>query len=220
MRLLCTLSLLLWLSACAPAPDTSGLSAEQHRQQAQKLLEVRDFPAAIEELRLALVGNPNIEDALLYADLLESTGAFKKARRSYKKAARYPASEAQKRTLIYRRALLEATKFDNLKTAGKLAKSLPASDSRFFDLESIQYFKQGQYKQALQKSQQALVKAQNNEEKGWAYFHMAQIYYELRIKRDTFRALFQAINNGRGYHLVTGITDYWEARRHIPFPGE
>ncbi len=157
---------------------------------------------AIEEMRQALKGNPNIEDTLLYADLFESQGDYKNARKAYKKAFKYPADAAQKLTLNYRLALLEAADFNDLKTAGKLGEVLPPADSRHFDLQSVLLLKQGEYQQALAESQRALAKAQNNEEKGWAYFHMAQIYYALRVERDTFRALFEATNNGRGYGLV------------------
>lgn len=220
MRLLCLLILTLCLPACAPTTARRDVTPAQHRQWAQELLSIHDRKGAIEELRQALDGNPNIGDALLYADLLESQGDYKGARKAYKQAFRYPADRAQSLTLNYRLALLEATDFDNLKAAAKLGEALPPVDSRHFDLQSLLLFKKGQYQQALTESQRALTMAQNNEEKGWAYFHMAQIYYELRIERDTFGSLFQAVNSARGYGLVARITDYWEARRHAPFPTE
>ncbi len=219
MRLVCTLILLLWLAACAPAPKPDGIPASQHRQQAQALLEAHKLPAAILEMQQVLASQPTFADTLLYADLLEATGAFKDARRAYKRAARYPTSADQKLTLTYRQALLEAVEFDNLGKAARMMRALPKTDSRFFDLKSILLFKRGQYKQALKESRQALTHARNNEQRGWAYFHIAQIYYELQEKRDTFSALFQAINNGRGHSLVRQITDYWEARRHNPTSG-
>lgn len=218
MRLLCVLILLIWLPACAPTTVRNDVSASQHRQWAKELLSIRDIDGAIEEMRQSLADNPNIKDAMLYADLLESRGEYKKARSTYKKATKYPADSTQKLALTYRLALLEVTDFNNLKTAIKLAATLPPVDSRHFDLKSVILFKQEQYKQALEESQRALARAENNEEKGWAYFHMAQIYYKLRLERDTFGSLFKAVNNGRGYSLVARITDYWEDRRHVPFP--
>jgi tetratricopeptide (TPR) repeat protein len=220
MRLFCSLTMILFLSACAPTSSRKDVTPAQHRQWVNELLSIRDMPGAIEEMRQAMAGNPNIEDALLYADLFESQGDFKNARKVYRKAFSYPADDAQKQALIYRLAILEATDFDNSSTAGKLAKDLPPVDSRYFDIQSLLLFKQGDYKMALEESQRALSKAKNNEEKGWAYFHMAQIYYELRMKRETFRSLFEATNNGRGYGLVDRITDFWEAKRHEPFPEE
>lgn len=218
MRLLGFLILTLSLFACTPAAKQDKISATQHRQWADELLSIRDFDGAIEEMRLALAGNPNIGDALLYADLLESKGHYKKARQAYKKARRYPADAQQTLTLNYRQAILELVFFDNTSVAKKLHASLPPVDSRQFDLKSVLLLKSGQLKQALEESQRALAKAKDNEEKGWAYFHMAQIYYELRIERDTFGSLFHAVNNGRGHSLVAQITDYWEERRHVPFP--
>ncbi len=217
MRLLCILILSLWLSACATTAQRNAIST-QHRQAAQKLLASHNTIDAIEQMRLVMSGNPNIEDALLYADLLESRNDYKGALKIYKKAYKYSADEAPKQTLTYRLALLEATDFDNLKAAKKLAEHLLPLDSRYLDLQSLLLFKQGEFKQALEKSQHALSSAQNSEEKGWAYFHMSQIYYELRIERDTFRSLFEATNNGRGHSLVARITEYWESKRHEPFP--
>jgi tetratricopeptide (TPR) repeat protein len=218
MRLLCILILALYIPACAPSNTRSYGPPAQHRQWAQELLLIHDRKGAIVELQLSLKGNPNVADALLYADLLESQGDYKQARKAYKKAFKYPAEENQKQSLNYRLALLEATDLDNLNTASKLAKTLPPVDSRYFDLQSVLLLKQKVYKRALEESQRALTKAQNNEEKGWAYFHMAQIYYELRNEQETFRSLFEATNNGRGYSLVARITEYWESKRHDPFP--
>lgn len=217
MRLLCIFILSLLLPACATTAQRNAISAE-HRQAAQKLVAKHDTKGAIEEFRLAMNGNPTIEDALLYADLLEARSDYKGALKIYKKAYKYSADVAQQQTLNYRLALLEATDFDNLKTAKELAGRLPPTDSRYFDLQSLLRFKEGEFKQALEESQRALSSAQNNEERGWAYYHMAQIYYELRIERDTFRSLFEATNNGRGHSLVARITDYWESKRHEPFP--
>lgn len=216
MRLLCVLILILLLPACATTTAQIN-SAAQHRQKAQESLSSNDKQGAIAELGLALHDNPNIGDALLYADLLESQKDYIKARKIYKKAFRYPADAQQKATLNYRLALLEAGDFDNLKVARKLASALP-DGSRLLDLQSVMSFKQGDYRQALNESQSALTRARDNEEKGWAYFHMALIYYALRIEQDTFRALFEATNNGRGYALVARITEYWEAKRHETFP--
>ncbi len=217
MRLFCILILSLWLSACATTAQKNDIST-QHRQVAQKLLAGHDTIDATEQMRLVMSGNPNIEDALLYADLLESQNNYNGALKIYKKAYKYSADKAQKQALTYRLALLEATNFDNLKAAKKLAELLSPLDSRYLDLQSLLLFKQGEFKQALEMSQRALSTAQNSEEKGWAYFHMSQIYYELRLERDTFRSLFEATNNGRGHSLVARITDYWESKRHEPFP--
>ncbi|MCF6178662.1 MAG: hypothetical protein L3J63_04625 [Geopsychrobacter sp.] len=217
MRLFSLMILLFWLSACAPAINTD-VTPVQHRQWVNELLSINDIPGALNEMRQALAGNPNIDDALLYADLLESQDKFKQARKAYKKALKYPADSQQKRSLYYRLALLEAADFNNLNKAEKLSLRLPPVDSRLFDLKSIIYFKKGEYKKALIESHKALAKATNNEEKGWTYFHMAQIYYELRIERETFGSLFNSINNGRSHSLVKRVTQYWEARRHIPFP--
>ncbi len=218
MRFFSILILLLTLTACVPQTQKSDVSPAQHRQWAAELLTIRDFVGATEEMRLALAGNPNIDDALLYADLLEKNGDYKLARAVYETAAKYPADSAQRNTLNYRWAVLEITRFDNLKTATKLADTLPPVDSRFFDLKSLFLMKRGAYKEALEESQRAVARATNNEEKGWAYFHMAQIYYELRVERDTFGSLFNAVNNARGHSLVEQITVYWEERRHVPFP--
>lgn len=218
MRLTGFVLLILILSACTPGSYQDRISPAQHRQWANELLTIRDFDGAIEEMRLALAGNPNIADALLYADLLEAKGNYKKARKAYKKAQRYPADKNQKQALAYRLGLLETTHFDNLDAGEKRLADLPPVDSRQFDLKSVLLLKKGQLKQALEESQRALAKAENNEQKGWAYFHMAQIYYELRVERDTFGSLFRAINNGRGYSLVAHITEYWDARRLVPFP--
>jgi len=220
MRLFCILILIptLLLPACTPSTVRKDVSPAQHRQWANELISIHDITGAIGEMEQAVKGNPNIADALLYADLLESQGDYKVARKVYKKAYRYPTDDVQKQALNYRFALLEATDFDNLKTARKLAEALPPVDSRYFDLQAVLRFKQSEYKQALEEVQRALAKAKDNEERGWAYYHMAQIYYELRIEKDTFRSLFEATNNGRGHSLVARITNYWEAKRHIPFP--
>jgi tetratricopeptide (TPR) repeat protein len=216
MRLFCILILLL--TACTPGPKSNEISPAQHRQWAVELLAIHDYPGALKELRLTLAGNPNIDDALLYADLLEAQGEAETALRVYKKAVGYPADEPQKQALSYRLALLQATQLENLKAAENLLSGLPPVDSRFFDLKSVLLLRQGQLKAALAESQRALSQATNNEEKGWAYFHLAQIYFELRNERETFGALFNAVNNGRGYSLVAQITDYWENLRRIPFP--
>lgn len=218
MRPLFLLVLALWLSACTMTNGKPAASPLQHRQWAQELIQIRDFKGAIGEMKQAMAGNPNIDDALLYADLLESQKQYKEARRVYRKAFKYPADTAKQQTLNYRLAVLEATDFDDVNSAERLGESLPPVDSRYFDIRSLLQLKKGDYKQALIESQRALKEAQNIEQKGWAYFHMAQIYYALRRERDTFGALFKAINNGRGYALVARITDYWEAKRHEPFP--
>jgi tetratricopeptide (TPR) repeat protein len=218
MRLLCILIPTLWLAACVPTTARMDISPAQHRQTARELIAANNLQGAAKEMLQALKAEPNITDALLYADLLEALKDYKGARKTYKKSFRYPAEAAQKQELNYRLALLEATDFDNLKSAEKRVETLPADDSRRLDLQSFLLFKRGEYKQALAESQRALAGARNNEEKAWAYYHMAQIYYELRIEGDTFSSLFQAVNNGRGYSLVARITEYWEERRHQPFP--
>jgi len=216
MRLFCILILLF--SACAPVNTDPDVTPAQHRQWATELLSIHDISGAILEMKQSMAGNPNINDALLYADLFESQGDYKAARSVYKKAFKYPADDLQKQALSYRFALLEASEFDHFSAAEKLIQSLPPIDSRLFDLKSVILLKQGQFKQALEESQRALSQAANNEEKGWVYFHMAQIYFELRVERDTFRSLFLAVNNGRGHGLVSRITNYWEDLRHSPFP--
>ncbi|WP_020675581.1 hypothetical protein [Geopsychrobacter electrodiphilus] len=216
MRLFCILILLL--PACAPATNSTTITPAQHRLRATAMISVQDIPGALKEMQQAITGNPNVDDALLYGDLLESTGKYKEARRVYKKAFTYPSDNSQKQTLSYHLALLEAVNFDNLKTAENLAQTLPTADSRLFDLKSVILLKQGQFKPALNESQRALSQAKNNEEKGWANFHMAQIYFKLRLERETFRALFEAVNYGRGHSLVARITNYWEDRRNAPFP--
>ena len=218
MRLIYILALTLLLPACVSTTARKDVPPAQHRQWAQELLSIHDKKGAIDELKMALSGNPNIEDALLYGDLLESQKEYKRARKAYKNAYKYPADDAQKLTLNYRLALLEAGDFDNFRITRKLIETLPPVDSRRFDLQSVLFFKQGDYKSALESSQRALARAQDNEEQGWAHFHMAQIYYELRIERDTFGSLFKAVNTARGHSLVARITEYWEDRRHVPFP--
>jgi tetratricopeptide (TPR) repeat protein len=218
MRLFCIIILLLCLPACAPTTAQKDVDPAQQRQLAQELLSKRDMKGATEAMRLVLDSNPNIADALLYADLAESLGDYKSARRAYQRASDYAADEAQKQTLSYRLALLEAADFNNLKAATRLAGQLPADDSRYLDLQSALLYKQGLFDQALDESKRALLKAKTKEEKGWAYFHMSLIYYELRVERDTFRALFEATNNGRGHSLVSRITEFWESKRHEPFP--
>lgn len=218
MRFFCVLALFLLSTSCTPTSLKDDVSPIQHRQWAKELLSINDLKGATEEMRLSLAGNPNIEDALLYADLLDTQGEFKKSRSVYKNAFKLPADSAQKNDLVHRLALLEVTEFDNIKAAAKLAESLPPVDTRLFDLRSVILFQQKQYKQALEESLRALAKAVSKEEKAWAYFHMAQIYYELRVERDTFASLFEAVNHGRGYGLVKRITDYWESIRHDPFP--
>ena len=113
MRLLYILILTLCIPACAPSAARKDVPPAQHRQWAQELLSIHDMKGAIEEMRLSLKGDPNIQDALLYADLLESQGDYKGARKTYKRAFRYPADETQKQTLSYRLALLEAVDFNN-----------------------------------------------------------------------------------------------------------
>lgn len=218
MRLICLLVLPLLLAACAPSTVRKDVTPAQHRQRAQELLTIHDRKGAIDEMAQALSGNPNIEDALLYADLLESQKEYKRARKVYKKASQYQADAAQTLSLNYRLALLEAGDFDNVKAARQLIKTLPPVDSRRLDLQAVLLLKQGAYKSALKESQRALQRAQNSEEQGWAYYHMAQSYYELRSERDTFGSLFKAVNSARGYSLVSRITEYWEERRHFPFP--
>jgi tetratricopeptide (TPR) repeat protein len=218
MRLLGLLILIFTLSACAPATQQSKGTPAQHRQWATELLSINDLEGAIPELRLAVAGNPNLADALLLADVLEAEEQFKGARKVYKNAAGYPADSQQKVDLNYRLGLLEASFLDNLSSAEKLLAQLPSEDSRTQDLQAVVLLKQGQLQEALEACRRALTKATNNEEKGWAYYHMAQIYYELRVKSDTFGSLFQAVNHGRGYSLVAQITKYWEERRHISFP--
>ena len=210
--------LLLCSTACTPVPSKNNASAAQHRQWASELLSIRDLKGATEEMRLALAGNPNIEDALLYADLLESQKRYKDARNVYRKAGSYPADNTQKEALAYRLAIVEATDLDNLREADKLREVLPPVDSRYFDLQALLLLKRGDFKEALEAGEKALVVAANNEQKGWAYYHLARIYYELRVERDTFGSLFKAINNTRGHGLMARITEYWESIRHSPFP--
>jgi len=217
MRQLCLILVLLSLFACAPKGPQ--VSPQQHRQWAMELIKVRDFEQAIKELGLALEGQPDMADGLLYADLLEGQGDIAKARRALSKALKYPTTDSALADEVgYRLALLELSDFDSPGAARKLLEKLPPLDSRRYDLKAMLLFSEQKYKDALTEAQRGLTLAQNNEIKGWLHFHLAQIYYELRIERETFGSLFKAINNGRGHALVQRITKYWEDRRHEPFP--
>lgn len=218
MRLLGILILISTLFACAPASQQSSGTPAQHRQWANELLSIHDMEGAAEELRLALAGNPNATDALLYADVLESMERYKEARKVYRKASRYPADPQQKIALDYRLGLLEVSFLNNLSVGERLLAKLPPEGNQWHDLQTVLLLKKGQLQEALMESRRALAKAGNNEEKGWVYYHMAQVYYELRIKGETFGSLYQAVNHGRGYSLVAQITKYWEERRHVSFP--
>lgn len=214
---LCIAFLLLSLFACAPAGPQ--VPPQQHRQWAMELLKVRDFEQAIKELELSLEGQPDMADGLLYADLLEGQGRYPEARRALRKALKYPATDSTLAYEVgYRLALLDLNNFDSRRQAQSQMKTLPPLDSRRYDLKAMLLFAEQRYKEALVEAQRGLSLAQNNEAKGWLYFHLAQIYYELRIERETFGSLFKAVNNGRGHALVNRITAYWEDRRHEPFP--
>jgi tetratricopeptide (TPR) repeat protein len=184
-----------------------------------ELLKVRDFEQAIKELELALEGQPDMADGLLYADLLEGQGQYSAARRALRKAIKYPTTDTTLAYEVgYRLALLDLSNFDSRSQARSQIEILPPLDSRRYDLKAMLLFAEKRYKEALVEAQRGLSLAQNNEARGWLYFHLAQIYYELRNERETFGSLFNAVNNGRGHALVKRITDYWEDRRHEPFP--
>ena len=214
---LCLMFLLLSLFACAPPGPQ--VSPQQHRQWALELLTVRDFQQAIKELELALEGQPDMADGLLYADLLEGQGQYPAARRALRKVLKYPSTDtALAYEVGYRLALLDLSNFDNRRQAQSQIEILPPLDSRRYDLKAMLLFTEERYNEALVEAQRGLSLAQNNETRGWLYFHLAKIYYELRIERETFGSLFNAVNNGRGHALVKRITDYWEDLRHEPFP--
>lgn len=211
----------LLLSGClGPAPDSAA--AERHRQEAEVLAISRDFSGAAESLARAIEADPEATPLYLRrGEFLEGLGRWEEARQVYKsglKKSRRPAP--LEKELAWRLALLEALHLNEPGRAGKLLRQLGADGPLREDLQGVLAFKAGDLRKAIGHFDAALKLQPAQELTAAIYYHASRTYLALGDSRNTYTALFHAVNNASHRGTIREIETLWEILNASPEPEE
>lgn len=203
---------LLQLAGCATSgkTPTSGLSAEEYRQQAYHSIYEKRYADSAKLLEKALVLEPSGADYLLLGDIQEALRQYRPARSSYQKGHQIDVDEELKQLFIFRWATLEALEFKDSAKASELALLLPEGSPAALNLQALQAIEKNHFDTALRLTEQISSSTAEQEMKGWAHYHAANAWIAVGNKNKAFQSLFFAINHARGHGLVDRITRLWE----------
>ncbi|ALC15883.1 hypothetical protein DSOUD_1101 [Desulfuromonas soudanensis] len=207
------LTLLLFaLGGCAHStPTADPISAAEHLGRAEALIRGRDFPAAAEELTLALRQNPRAAEVRLRrGELLEALGDDRGARDNYEDGLKFLEAESPLYPeMAYRLAYLFLDKLDKPKRASALVSSLGETTAERADLQAVMALGDGAPREALALLTPALLDAPSRPMIPRILFHAAQAYDLLGEEDLTRSTLFQAINHSENLALTREIEVFW-----------
>lgn len=212
MKQAALLLLFLTLAGCAllrPPPDPAA--AQAHRNRAENLIFTKDYPAAAQELALAIHANPDDGDLYLrHGEVLEALGKNREARATFEKGRKIVApGDALREELTYRLALLLVAKLDETVTAQKLMDELPEGAVARRDVEATLALNEGRGREALRLLNEALEQKPTRERAARILYHAAQAYRLLGDNDNATGALYQAINLTSALALTADIEALW-----------
>ncbi len=197
--------LLFFLFGCASVPG-DPYSTDEHWQQAEGRIAVRDLPGAISELELAIRKAPHDPELYLrQGELLEATGEIERARRTYLEARTVDVPPQPKRELSYRLSLLEALKFHQLQEAEKLLADLPAGSVEHYDLRGVLALLADEPRQALLYFNQALKQGPARDKAANILYHASLAYRKLGDVNNAYTNLYKAVNLAENEGLLKDI---------------
>lgn len=197
---------LIPLSGCVH-PASDPLTAEEHRLRAEQLIIDRDFAAAAAELELALRKTAGDADLhLRHGEILEAAGRPQEAFAVYEKAQRLLSrDDPRQQELIYRLALLEASKLDRAEKAEKRLAELPEGSIPRLDLQGVIALGKGEARQALLLYNQALQQGPAKEMAARILYHASRAYHHLGDVKNSYGMLYKAVSLADNEGLIKEI---------------
>lgn len=201
------------LGACTPlkALPPDHLSASQHEDRAEQMIQNQDYRGAATQMALAIAKAP--EDAHLYllrGSLLEALGRNRQAEEAYRTGLKLTAAGSSLAAdFSYRLALFYLLKERSPAQARPLIPAVPADSIPGLDLQAVLQLQQDKPRAALQTINQALSEQPDENETARLLYHGALAYQRLKDRADLNLAIFRAVGRAEDPDLVEDIQRFW-----------
>jgi tetratricopeptide (TPR) repeat protein len=203
--------LVVMLSGCTLLKKEDTRPVESIITSAESLVARKAYADAAAEYAIVNDKRPTVGKYYMRrAELLERIEEDKQARKTYERALDHiPEEDPDRKMIILRLALINANHLFLLDDAEALLQMLPNDSIERHDLAGFLYYKSSQFDLSLKILNKALNHVKDEDLEGLLLYHSALVYRELGDEKNTFGALYHAINFSKHLGQIRDIETLW-----------